>query len=259
MARVSSGMTRIDSFIEVLKKQFPDDRLTYQKSTPTFHPENATEAAELFKLANNKGQRLFITGFGNNIDPIGQAFEEIVCVKTDRFNKLHEVNETDYYVEVGSGYPLMELNLALKQHLLYLPHSSLPYVGSVGGGLAVGLSSDYHNVDFPLKKYFIRVEIVMPTGEIITPGSVCFKSVSGYDVARLFTGSWGLLGLIVSATFRVMPLSAELEYTAMKQKGVNRRSLLEGLAESNDAADAIYSRKIKAKFDPNGILPVVGI
>ena len=259
MARVSFGMVRIDSFIEVLKKQFPDDRLTYQKGIPTFHPENATEGAKLFKLANNNRQCLFITGFGNNIDPIGVPFDRIVCVGTDRLNKLHEINEADYFVEVGGGYPLMELNLALKEHSLYLPHSSLPYVGSVGGGLAVGLSSEYHKVDFPLKKYFIRAEIVTPTGEIIRPGSVCFKSVSGYDVTRLFAGSWGLLGLIVSATFRVMPSSAEAEYTVMKQKGVDRRPLLDGLTESNEESDAVYSRKIKAKFDPNGVLPIIEV
>ncbi|MDF1544195.1 MAG: FAD-binding oxidoreductase [bacterium] len=250
-------MAQVERFVKIVKDQFPDDRLTYQKSVPTFHPESASEAAELFRLANQNRQPLFITGYGNNIDPVGDPFGELICVRTDRLNRLHEINLTDYYVEVGSGYPLRELNLAMQEQGLYLPHSSLPYVGSVGGALAVGLSSEYHQVDFPLKKYFIRTEIVTPTGEIITPGSVCFKSVSGYDVARLFAGSWGLLGLIVSATFRVMPNSAEAEYLPMKQKAVARTGLAEALSETNESTDAVYSRKIKAKLDPESVLPLV--
>jgi len=252
-------MARVDDFIKLIYEQFPNDRLTWQKGIPTFHPENADETSQLFKLANSHKQRLYITGYGNNIDPIGQTFDEVVSVRTDRLNKLHEINEADYFVEVGAGYPLREINLALKSHALYLPHSGLPYVGSVGGALAVALSSDYHGIDFPLKKYFVRCETVTPTGEIVRPGSSCFKSVAGYDVARLFAGSWGLLGLIVKATFRVMPISAEVEYESMRQKAVDRSVLMGMMAESNQETDALYSRKIKMKFDPENILPVVGI
>ena len=43
----------------------------------------------------------------------------------------------------------------------------------------------------------------------------------------------------------------------MKMKAINREVFLAGLAETNTDADAVYSRKVKAKFDPRGILPVV--
>jgi len=252
-------MSQLDKFIEILKEEFPDDRVTYQKAIPTFHPENAEDASRLFKLANRHKQQLYITGFGNNVDPIGQPFENLLSVRTDRLNDVLEIAPADFYVTVGGGYPLREINLRLKSNDLFLPQSNLPYVGSVGGALAVGLSSDFHGHDFPLKKYFIRAEIVIPQGEIVKPGSVCFKSVSGYDVTRLFAGSWGLLGLVVSATFRVMPVSANEEFTAMKQKCVDRNSLVDGLAESNQSSDAGYSRKIKRKLDPAEILPLVDV
>jgi len=206
-------MSNWDEFIKVIRSEFPDDRLTYQKAIPTFHPESAQEAASLFHLANKHRQKLFITGFGNNIDPVGEPFADIVT------------SSIDYFVTTGSGYPLREINLRLQKDHLILPHSSLPYIGSVGGALAAGLSSELHGHDFPLKKYFIRAQIVMPSGEIIEPGSSCFKSVSGYDVVKIFSGSWGLLGLIISATFRIMPDSAAAEFAAMKQGAVDRQLL----------------------------------
>lgn len=250
-------MNQLDKFVGILKEEFPDDRLTYQKAIPTFHPENAEEASALFKLANRHKQPLYITGFGNNIDPIGQPFDGLLSVRTDRLNDVIEVAPADFFVTVGAGYPLREINLRLKSDNLFLPQSDLPYVGSVGGALAVGLSSDFHGHDFPLKKYFIRAEIVTPQGEIVKPGSVCFKSVSGYDVVRIFAGSWGLLGLVVSATFRVMPVTAAEEFVAMKQKAVDRSKLVDGISESNQSIDAEYSRKVKRKFDPIDVLPLV--
>lgn len=252
-------MSKLENFLSIIASEFPEDRLTWQKNVPTFHPENAGDASKLFKLANKNRLRLFITGFGNNIDPIGEPFESMLSVRTDRLNDLIELNAPDFYVKVGSGYPLRELDDDLKAASLFLPHSRLPYVGSVGGGIAVNLNAELHGHDLPLRRYLIWAEIVTPEGDIIKPGSVCFKSVSGYDIVKIFAGSWGLLGLIVSAAFRVLPITAESEYAALKQKGIHREKLLDSLKESNSAVDALYSKKIKEKFDPAGVLPIVGV
>lgn len=250
-------MATLTEFLEIIKAEFPDDRLTYQKAVPTFHPETASEASTLFKLAGKSSQRLFITGFGNNIDPIEEPFTKMLSVRTDRLNDILELSPADLYARVGGGYPLRELNLQLEEHNLFLPHSDLPYVGSVGGALAVGLCAKLNKHDLPLRKYFIKAEIVTPDGEIITPGSVCFKSVSGYDIVKIFAGSWGLLGLIVSATFRILPVSARDEFAEMRQNKVDREGFLTGLDSSNKSADADYCRKIKDKFDPEAILPIL--
>ena len=129
----------------------------------------------------------------------------------------------------------------------------------MGGAVASGLNSDYESHDLPLKKYLIQAEVVTPEGEIIVPGSTCFKSVSGYDVVKIFYGSWGLLGMIISATFRVMPQSGRVDYGSIKMKKISRTNLLKALDNSNQEADAVYSRKIKAKLDSNNILPIINI
>jgi glycolate oxidase len=250
-------MTTHTQFIDIIGAEFPADRLTYQKGIPTFHPETAEDAASFLRLANQHRQKTFITSFGNNIDPIDEPFASMVTIRTDRLNDLMEVAPGDFYVTVGSGYPLREINLRIAKDKLYLPHSDLPYVGSVGGALAVNLSAELNGHDLPIKKYFIKATIVTPIGEIIEPGSVCFKSVSGYDIVKIFAGSWGLLGFLVSATFRVMPSTAAHEFASMKQKGVDRATFLRAFDEANQEANSTYSRKIKAKFDPNGVLPIV--
>lgn len=250
-------MTTLARFIDSIHSEFPADRLTYQKSIPTFHPESAEDAASFFKLVNRHGRNTFITSFGNNIDPVGAPFADMVTLRTDRLNKFIEVAPGDFFITVGAGYPLREINLHQANQGLFLPHSALPYVGSVGGAIAVNLSAEQHGHDLPIKRYFIKATIVTPEGEIIRPGSVCFKSVSGYDIVKIYAGSWGLLGLIVDATLRVMPLSAADEFTSMRQKAIDRAPLLKSLAAENRSTDAVYSRKIKERFDPLNILSIV--
>ncbi len=247
----------MNQFVSLLRDEFPGDRLTYQKLIPTFHPESAEEAARFVTLANQHKQGLFIAGFGNNVVPEGQPFEGLVAIKTDRLNRMIEINPKDLYVTTGSGYPLREINYHLKDQDLFVPHAELPYVGSVGGALAVGLSAEMHDHDVPLSRYFLKAEIVTPEGVIITPGSICFKSVSGYDVVKIYAGSWGLLGFVVSASFRVMPDTARDDYTTMRQKPIDRTGFLAALDNNSTDPDAVYSRKIKNKFDPNNILPIV--
>jgi FAD/FMN-containing dehydrogenase len=250
-------MTKPTVFIAALQAEFPEDRLTYQKAIATFHPESADEAARFFKLANRLGQKSFITGFGNNLDPEGEPFLHMVTVRTDRLNTLHDVSAADLYVKVGGGYPLKEINLNIASHEVFFPHSNLPYVGSAGGAVAVNLTADLRGHPVPIKRFFIRAEIVTPEGEIIRPGSVAFKSVSGYDIVKIFAPSWGLLGLIVSATFRVVPNAGAEEYADMRMEPIEREHFLSGLDENSDDIDVIYSRKIKSKFDPNWVLPIV--
>jgi FAD/FMN-containing dehydrogenase len=250
-------MPEIEKFIEVVQSEFPSDRLTYQKSIPTFHPETAEEASLFFRLLNRHGRRTFITSFGNNIDPIGEPFANMVTIRTDRLNDLLEVAPEDFYIQAGVGYPLREINLHQAKRGLFLPHSALPYVGSVGGAIAVNLSADHHGHDLPIKRYLIKATIVTPEGEIIRPGSVCFKSVSGLDIVKIYAGSWGLLGLLVDATFRVMPVTAADEFASMRMKEIDRGPTLRGLDGANNSTDAVYSRKIKEKFDPNQVLPIV--
>jgi glycolate oxidase FAD binding subunit len=250
-------MTALDELVKIVRSEFPDDRLTWQKGIATFHPESAGEVSQVFRHANRIGAEAFITGFGNNIDPTGPSFETRLSIRSDRLNQLIRIEPEDFYVEVGSGYPLREINRALKDARLYMPHGDLSYVGSMGGAVAVGLTATVNDYLLPIRKYLIKAQIVIPTGDIITPGSVCFKSVSGYDIVKIFCPSWGLLGFLATLTIRVLPDSARHEYASMRMNAISRGRFLSGLDDANTDTDAVYARKVKSKFDPGQVLPIV--
>jgi glycolate oxidase len=56
------------------------------------------------------------------------------------------------------------------------------------------------------KHYVLGLEVVMPTGEIITTGGRTSKNVVGFDLTGLICGSEGMLGIITEATLRLLPL-----------------------------------------------------
>ncbi len=251
-------MPNRNEFLKLIRDNFPEDRLTWQQSVPTFHPETVQETADLFKLANREKQPLFIAGFGNNISPVGEKFAGIVAVKSDRLNRIIQIVPADYYVTVGAGYPLRELKKALARENLFSPMAELPYVGSVGGALAVGLTADYLGHDLPISRYFIMGEIADPTGRVLRPGSRCFKSVSGLEIVKIYSPSWGLLGMIVTATLRVLPVSEYPQYEHITMHEIDYKRFAETYRNPGDNVSAQYSLKIKQKFDPNAILPLVG-
>jgi glycolate oxidase len=56
-----------------------------------------------------------------------------------------------------------------------------------------------------MRKYVTGIEVVLPTGEILSLGGKLLKNVAGYDLMHLLIGSEGTLGVITRVTLRLYP------------------------------------------------------
>jgi len=237
-----------------IRQCYPDG-LTWQKSIPTFHPESDQQAADMFRLAGKRRQQLYISGFNNNIEPVGDPFSELLVIKSDRLNAIAAVAAQDFYVTVGAGYPLMELRHVLDRHGLFFPFSDTGYAGSCGGALASGLTASDGHHTVPLSRYLLSVTAVLPDGTVVKPGAVTFKSVSGYDISRIFFNSWGAIGMIIELSFRVLPQSKRNETPPLTLFRPDREAFVHELR--GDSPLAKICRKIKTEYDPLDLLPVL--
>ncbi|MGH6959064.1 MAG: FAD-binding oxidoreductase, partial [Dongiaceae bacterium] len=110
----------------------------------------------------------------------------------------------DMTVTVQAGMTIGELQAILATRNQHLPLDvPAPERTTVGGLIAANLSGPRRFSCGTVRDLLIGLAVVGRGGELIRGGGRVVKNVAGYDLCKLFTGSWGWLGVIVEATFRV--------------------------------------------------------
>jgi glycolate oxidase FAD binding subunit len=132
---------------------------------------------------------------------------------------LYEPNEL--VMSVRAGTPLIEVQSALaanKQMLAFEPMDLGPATGgradsqTIGGVFATNLSGSRRIAAGSARDSLLGVSAVNGRAEHFKSGGRVMKNVTGYDVARGLTGSWGTLAIMTEVTFKVMPLQ-EMVFT----------------------------------------------
>src|SRR5436190_1975777 len=86
----------------------------------------------------------------------------------------------------------------------------------------------------------IGIPVVRADGTVASSGGKVVKNVAGYDLGKLFAGSYGTLGLIVEAVFRLHPLPAAVAYTTVEAAGpAEARRMVAAAAGSQLAPTAV--------------------
>lgn len=114
---------------------------------------------------------------------------------------------TELVVTARCGTPLLELEETLAGEDQFLPFEP-PHFGAgatLGGCVAAGLSGPRRAAAGALRDYVLGVQVIDGRGRVLSFGGQVMKNVAGYDVARLFAGSLGTLGIIAEASIKVLP------------------------------------------------------
>ena len=126
---------------------------------------------------------------------------------------------SELVITAKAGTPLVELEAALAAQGQCLPFepprlavssdgtSDGKAGGTVGGMVASGLSGPARASAGALREYVLGVNLINGTAEHLVFGGQVLKNVAGYDVSRLLTGSWGMLGVITEVSLKVLPLA----------------------------------------------------
>ncbi|MEE2980197.1 MAG: glycolate oxidase subunit GlcE [Pseudomonadota bacterium] len=77
--------------------------------------------------------------------------------------------------------------------------------GTIGGAIACNLAGPRRPKAGAARDHFLGVEAVTGRGEAIKAGGRVVKNVTGYDLCKLFAGSYGTLAVMTSVTVKVMP------------------------------------------------------
>ena len=123
-----------------------------------------------------------------------------------RLARVVEHEPGDLTVTVEAGLTLDGLQDALRARGQWL--SLDPPDGAratVGGLIAANAAGPRRQLYGTVRDLLIGVTVVTAAGDVVRGGGRVVKNVAGYDLPKLFVGSWGTLGVVVDATFKLRP------------------------------------------------------
>jgi len=170
-------------------------------------PGNTTEVSAIMRAANEL--RFFVVPRGGGTGMTGGALAiqgGVIMVMT-RFDRIVSIDRDNLVAEVEPGVITGHFQEVVeRQGLFYPPDPSSAAYSTLGGNVAECAGGPRAVKYGVTRDYVLGLEVVLPTGEVITTGTRTAKGVVGYDLTRLLVGSEGTLGVITKMVLRLLPL-----------------------------------------------------
>ena len=182
---------------------------TQRESLPwaVVRPRSSREISEILKLANRERFPVVPRGAGTGMSGGSVPIQGGVVLSLERMNHILEIDDQDFIAVVEPGVITGDLHREVEaQGMFYPPDPASNKFCTLGGNVAEcagGLRAVKYGVT---KDYVLSLEVVLPTGEIITTGARTIKSVAGYDLTKLIVGSEGTLGIATRITLKLLRL-----------------------------------------------------
>ncbi|TVQ43625.1 MAG: FAD-binding oxidoreductase [Gloeocapsa sp. DLM2.Bin57] len=171
-------------------------------------PDDQVILSEVIEYANKHQYSILTCGQGSKLNWGGKLSKPVeLVVSTQKLNRIVEHALEDLTVTVEAGVKLVDLQQILQQAKQFLPlDPSYPETATIGGIIATADSGSWRQRYGGVRDLLLGISFVRADGKIASAGGRVVKNVAGYDLMKLFTGSYGTLGIISQATFRVYPI-----------------------------------------------------
>lgn len=183
------------------------------------YPHTEAEIAEVIACAHHNKWRVLPKGSGSKLSWGGLVENVQMVLSTQRLNQLiqHAVGDLTVTVEAGTKLADLQETLATAGQFLALDPVA-PESATMGGIVATASAGSLRQRYGGVRDQLLGITFVRADGQIAKAGGRVVKNVAGYDLMKLFTGSYGTLGIITSVTFRVYPLPEASETVVLTGK-----------------------------------------
>ena len=179
-----------------------------------FEPKKIIDLEQIIGDALAQKIPLEILGAGSK-RAVGQPMVTAQQVSLVSFSGITLYEPEELVLAARAGTPLMEIEKALDQfgqQLAFEPVNLGNMLGSklaqtIGGIMATNFSGPRRIQAGAARDHLLGVEMVTGRGERIKTGGRVVKNVTGYDLCKLFVGSYGTLAVATDLTFKVLPAS----------------------------------------------------
>lgn len=168
------------------------------------YPSTPEELAQIVTLAHQNRWKILPCGNASKLSWGPSAHGIDLGVSTAKLNRLIEHAVGDLTVTVEAGMTLADLQAVLARAGQFLPIDPLyAEQATLGGIVSTASAGSLRQRYGGIRDLLVGVSFVRQDGQIAKAGGRVVKNVAGYDLMKLFTGSFGTLGILTQLTFRI--------------------------------------------------------
>ena len=195
-------------------------------------PGSVDDVRAIVALAAESNLALLPWG-GGTAPALGMpAPRSALVVGLRRLDRVLEHEPGDLTVTVEAGRPFGALQATLRERGQWLSlDPPAADRATIGGIIAANASGPRRQLYGTARDLLIGVAVVTADGALVRGGGKVVKNVAGYDLPKLFIGSFGTLGIIVEVTVRLRPIPDDerlvtIPFDTVKDAGAGVRALL---------------------------------
>jgi glycolate dehydrogenase FAD-binding subunit len=190
--------------------------------TDVLKPRDAKDVEEAVRWALSEDKPLEVVGQGSK-RAVGRPSQTDLTLDLSGISGVTLYEPAELVLSAKAGTPLAEIEKLLddnNQQLGFEPVDYGPLLGgeagqgTIGGVIAANLSGPRRVKAGAARDHFLGVTAVTGRGDTIKSGGRVVKNVTGYDLCKLFAGSWGTLAAMTDVTIKVLP-KPETEATVL--------------------------------------------
>ena len=172
-------------------------------------PSSADELAAELASATRSGLSARVRGAGSKLRWAPDA-EPALELATTGLDRIVEHNAGDLTAVLEAGVPLARAQQTFREAGQMLALDPPDAGGAtIGGIVATGDSGPLRARYGGARDLVVGMRVALADGTLAKSGGKVIKNVAGYDLAKLFTGSYGVLGAILEVSVRLHPLPPE--------------------------------------------------
>jgi glycolate oxidase FAD binding subunit len=181
--------------------------------TDTLKPRDAKEVEDAVRWALGEEKPLEVMGQGSK-RAVGRPSQTDLTLDLTGLSGVTLYEPAELVLSAKAGTPLAEIEALLDENNQQLGFEPIDYgpllggepgQGTIGGMIAANLSGPRRIKAGAARDHFLGVTAVTGRGDTIKSGGRVVKNVTGYDLCKLFAGSWGTLGVMTDVTVKVLP------------------------------------------------------
>ena len=178
-----------------------------------FNPSSREEIADIIRNCYKKNIPLEING-SKSKNKIGRNFQAEKTLDLTSYSGIIDYKPEELYIKVKAGTPINSIIEELDKHDQQLAFEPVDFGflfngksnnGTIGGVISCNFAGPRRFKVGSARDHLLGFQGINGKGEIIKSGGTVVKNVTGYDLCKLISGSFGTLSVLTELSVKVLP------------------------------------------------------